>query len=271
MTIERPFTQMTEQEKLEWTFREKLVKQKRQPNTTVEEYGHDNGSKSIVGKTGSDAWTGGAVQNIDWTSPENQFNYTWNKNGYRGPDDNGDVDIIFAGSSLTMGTGVPYEKTYPHLVSEKLNLKHINISDFDTLLDLADSLLDFKHLTPKYVILSDCWAINSTAWLMRFWLRKEKDEKIKNLIRETFKQSNSKIFQLFDLALMQAFPNAKYYILEPDERRKYWFYNYQPIHIKSILYRKEEMLDLGRDQIHPGPKTHNYLADKILTELNKGI
>ena len=35
MTIERPFTQMTEQEKLEWTFREKLVKQKRQPNTTV--------------------------------------------------------------------------------------------------------------------------------------------------------------------------------------------------------------------------------------------
>ena len=72
----------------------------------------------------------------------------------------GDVDIIFAGSSLTMGTGVPYEKTYPHLVSEKLNLKHINISDFDTLLDMADSLLDFKHLTPKYVILSDCWAIN---------------------------------------------------------------------------------------------------------------
>lgn len=50
MTIERPFTQMTEQEKLEWTFREKLVKQKRQPNTTVEEYGHDNGSRSIVGK-----------------------------------------------------------------------------------------------------------------------------------------------------------------------------------------------------------------------------
>jgi len=31
------------------------------------------------------------------------------------------------------------------------------------------------------------------------------------------------------------------------------------------------MLDLGRDQIHPGPNTHNYLADKILTELNKGI
>jgi hypothetical protein len=30
------------------------------------------------------------------------------------------------------------------------------------------------------------------------------------------------------------------------------------------------MIDLGRDQTHPGPKTHEYLTNKILKEINKG-
>jgi len=269
MTIKRPFTTMTEKEKLEWTFREKIVKQKRQPNTTVEEYGHDKGGRFIVGKTGADAWTDDAVQNIDWTLPENQFNYTWNKNGYRGPDDNGDVDIIFAGSSLTIGTGVPYEKSYPHLVSEELNLKHINISDFDTLLDLADSLLDFNHLNPKYIILGDCWAINSTSWLMRFWLKKEKDLETIDLVRKTFYDSNTKVFKIFELALKEAFPNAKCFIFEPEEKRKLWSYGHELQHIKSVKYKKSDIIDLGRDQTHPGPKTHRIFADKVKSLINE--
>ena len=73
---------------------------------------------------------------------------------------------------------------------------------------------------------------------------------------------------MFELALLQSFPNAQYYILEPNERRKHWFYDYEPTHIKSIQYSKEEMIDLGRDQTHPGPKTHEYLANKVLEEIN---
>ena len=134
---------------------------------------------------------------------------------------------------------------------------------------MADSLFKFNQLNPKYVILTDLWGINDTNWLMRFWLRKEKDEKVRTMVRDTFKQSNGKIFKMFELALKQTFPNAQYYIIEPNERRKHWFYNYQPIHIKSIQYSKEEMLDLGRDQTHPGPKTHEYLANKVITEINK--
>jgi hypothetical protein len=259
----KQYEEMNEQEKLEWTFREKIVKQKRQPNTTVEAYGKDTGGKSVVGNKGLDGFTYDAVQDIDWALPENQFKYEWNKHGYRGPDENNGADIIFAGSSLTIGTGVPYEKSYPHLVSEELNLKHINISDFDTLTDLADSLFDFQHLDPSFVILNDCWAINSVNWLMRFWLKKERNNDTRKMIKDIFYDSNNKVIKLFDLAIKQAFPNAKCFILEPEEKRKFWAYEYELQNIKSVTYAKTDIVDLGRDQTHPGPRTHKVFADKI--------
>ena len=260
----KQYEEMNEQEKLEWTFREKIVKQKRQPNTTVEVYGKDTGGKFTVGQRGLDGFTHDAIQDIDWTLPENQFGYKWNKHGYRGPDDNNGVDIIFAGSSLTIGTGVPYEKSYPHLVSQELNLKHINISDFDTLTDLADSLFNFQHLNPSFVILNDCWAINGVNWLMRFWLKKERNNDTRKIIKDIFYDSNSKVMKLFDLAIKQAFPNAKCFILEPEEKRKFWAYEYELQNIKSVAYAKNDIVDLGRDQTHPGPKTHKVFADKII-------
>lgn len=251
--------------------KEKSEKQPRLPNETIKYYGrHDTGNKCKIGENGTDHFTFNAIQELDWdNNAELDFSYTWNKYGYRGPDDLTDVGIVFAGGSLLLGTGIPYEMSIPYLLSKKLALNHFNISDFDTLTDMADNLFDFK-LDPKYVILTDFWGVNDTNWLMRFWLRKEKDEKVRKLVRETFKQSNGKIFKMFELALLQAFPNAQYYILEPNERRKHWFYDYQPTHIKSIQYSKEEMIDLGRDQTHPGPKTHEYLTNKVLEEINKG-
>jgi hypothetical protein len=74
---------------------------------------------------------------------------------------------------------------------------------------------------------------------------------------------------MFELALKQTFPNSKYFILQPNERRKHWFYDYEPKDIKSIYYTQEEMIDLARDQTHPGPKTHKYLTEKIINELSR--
>jgi len=268
----KQYEEMNEQEKLEFLFRDKIEQPRskiRKPNTKTELYGKDVGGKSIIGNKGLDGFTYDAVQDIDWALPENQFEYEWNKHGYRGPDDSEGVDIIFAGSSLTIGTGIPYEKTFAHIVSTDLNLKHINISEFDTLTDLADILFDFQHLDPSFVILNDCWAINSVNWLMRFWLKKERNNDTRKMIKDIFYDSNNKVIKLFDLAIKQAFPNAKCFILQPNERRKFWAYEYELQNIKSVTYAKTDIVDLGRDQTHPGPRTHKVFADKIKRLINE--
>ena len=89
-------------------------KQIREPNTSTKYYGrHDTGNKCKVGKGGSDHFTHDAIQELDWDNdPKLDFEYTWNKHGYRGPDDLTNVGILFAGSSLLLGTG---SVSYTHL------------------------------------------------------------------------------------------------------------------------------------------------------------
>ena len=247
-------------------------KQIREPNTITKYYGrHDTGNKCKVGESGLDHFTLNAIQELDWDNdPKLDFEYTWNKYGYRGPDDLTNIGILFAGSSLMLGTGLPYEQSMPYLVSKQLGLDHFNLSDFDTLTEMADKLFDLTNLDPQYIILSDFWGINDTNWLMRYWIPKEKDKKIIKEVRETFKNSNGKIFKMFELALKQTFPDSKYFILQPSERRKHWFHDYELKDIKSIYYTQEEMIDLARDQTHPGPKTQQYLTNKIIEEINNG-
>ena len=75
---------------------------------------------------------------------------------------------------------------------------------------------------------------------------KEKDKKIIKEVRETFKNSNGKIFRMFELALkqfkyfmLQIQMKEVFYITTPNERRKHWFYDYEPKDIKSnILYTR---------------------------------
>ena len=157
--------------------------------------------------------------------------------GYRGPDNLEDVGILFAGSSLLLGTGIPYEQSIPHLVSEKLGLNHINISDFDTLTEMADDLFNFSNLNPRYIILNDFWGINDTNWLMRYWIPKEKDKKIIKEVRETFKNSNGKIFRMFELALKQR--SFKVFILTK-RKKKTLVHDYEPQDINQYIIHKKK-------------------------------
>ena len=106
--------------------KEKSEKQPRLPNETIKYYGrHDTGNKCKIGENGTDHFTFNAIQELDWdNNAELDFSYTWNKYGYRGPDDLTDVGIVFAGGSLLLGTGIPYEMSIPYLLSKKLSLNH---------------------------------------------------------------------------------------------------------------------------------------------------
>lgn len=54
--------------------------------------------------------------------------YRFNKNGYRSPEFNSDIDLLISGCSFTYGVGVKQEDVWATLVGEKLKIKYANLA-----------------------------------------------------------------------------------------------------------------------------------------------
>ena len=85
----------------------KTYKEKRIPNTSVAGYGRDHIENFELGCSGRDIFTNHLTQDYDWRG--NNFTYDWNSFGWRGPEPDfyAKKKMLFAGGSMTLGTGVP--------------------------------------------------------------------------------------------------------------------------------------------------------------------
>ena len=85
------------------------------------------------------------------------FTYEFNSLGFRCDEFNQDPSIVFLGPSSTLGTGLPLTMAYPHIVSEHLNLRCVNLGQRGGSADTAFRLLHgyIDKINPKIVVHMD--------------------------------------------------------------------------------------------------------------------
>lgn len=241
----------------------------RQANTTVYTHGKDTGEVFPVGTVGNDTFTSHLKQTYDYTDV--QIEYRFNSYRTRGPEpvNNSKTKILVAGGSFAIGTGVNYSDTFASIVAETLNADHFNLSEYDSLYELIDPLQDIKDaFEPDYVIIQDTRFISEMGWIMKEVLSNSDKEK-RQFFWEIFDKTNVLELTTMDAWLNQTFPDAKIIWLVPEQRRKH-FKNLPDFkYSEKLEYNKSHMVDLARDNVHPGPKSHVNIADIIIKFINE--
>ena len=238
----------------------------KEPNTEDLWCGKDTLENSVpqIGKPAKDLFTAHMLQ---YEQEPKDVRYKWNSLGLRGPEPNYNADkkMLVAGGSLSLGTGVHVEESFPHVLADMLEADYINISDADAITDLIDPLKQFKDYNPDYVLLSDTRFVQSYSWALVDIYRQKQTENMP-AYRSIFLESDIHALKLFDYYLKGLFPNAKL-ILAYTERRAWKsivpeFSNIIPVPLSKTL-----IADLSRDNCHPGPKTHYNFAKEIYTSI----
>lgn len=230
-------------------------------------YGTDQLESFKLNTPGRDSFTQHIIQNTDWSVIN--FDYKWNSLGLRGPepDYSAKRKILFAGGSLCVGTGVPLEHSFPHILSDMAESSYINLSDVDTISDLIIPLKKFKNFNPDVVVISDTIFIQYHGWiLMQFF--KEKSRELKKAYRAVFAENDRNFLLMFDSFLGNLFPNSK--IILACCNRKYFKFlenenNYQ--YMKVVLITQQDIVDLARDNHHAGIASHKLIAEKIFKSI----
>ena len=181
--------------------------------------------------------------------------YRFNSHGFRAPEFDQEFDIVCFGCSFTMGTGVREEHTWPFVLSKLTGLTVANLghagSSNDTAYRMARHYL--PYLKPKYAI----------------WLQTDKhrieiiDQDLKNPMN-ILATSGDNIYTSSEFVKlwMSSSVNQCLNLAKNTDAFKYLCHQAS---IKDIVIPRNQVTfeDLGRDLIHPGPKTYQKLAEYI--------
>lgn len=184
---------------------------------------------------------------------DRKVTYTFNSNGFRSNEFTDDSTVMFLGCSITTGIGVPSDDIWPTLVAKQLGMACANLGQAggspDTAFRLCLGWID--KIRPKMVIFlrppGIRWELvhSRKITFLGVWSSAVKS-KYKSYMNDYWADENNYHFNLQKniLALQQLC-----------EQRKIKFneFNHLPAYI-----------DLARDLFHPGAKTHQLLADRIL-------
>ena len=239
----------------------------KEPNTVTQWCGKDNEQNSIYeeGKNARDPCTNHIPQS---PNVPNDVTYRWNSLGLRGPepDYNAEVRLLAAGGSIGQATGVKEEDGFVARFAEKLNASYINIGDADSITDLIAPLIKFKDFNPTHVLISDTRFFQNYGWAMIDIYKLKQIENL-SVYKEIFNDTDVATLIMLDYFLKGLFPNAKL-ILAYCERRAWRTVVPETFNnIIAVPYPKDMVVDLARDQTHPGPNSHKILSDKIYNSI----
>ena len=184
------------------------------------------------------------------------FKYTFNSHGFRCEEFTDEPTIMFLGCSLTMGIGLPIESIWPELVSKNLNMRCANLgiggSASDTAFRLCHGWIDI--VKPKIVIFLEppgfrLELVNSKVTKI---INTYSNEPFKPFVKEWTVDDNNSYFNSQKNQLgMKSLCN--------DRQIKFLSFN-----AFDLVNNK---IDLARDLIHPGPKTHKLFVEHVLKQL----
>jgi len=233
----------------------------KEPHSKSTTYSKDTGSSFLYGVTGSDVFTSHVKQSTNWdTIP---FEYEWNSLGLRGPepDYTKKKKILFAGGSLSFGCGLPVEHTFPYVLSKMMDATYLNFSDVDTLSDLLQPLKDYKGFDPDLVVISDPRFIQRYGWVL-LDIYKQKNFESRPFYKDVFVECDKNFLLMFESYLKDLFPNAEL-VLAYCYRRAFRIEMPDFRHFKTVTLTKKEVVDIARDNAHPGIVSHKNFAEKI--------
>lgn len=178
--------------------------------------------------------------------PDN-ITYNFNNRGFRDNSWPSDLqnNVWCVGDSHTMGIGVKEEDMFCNLIKNTYKLNVVNISFYAANnIWLSCAAVDIlKEINPKYLVIG--W----THFDKVIAPYEETTDKIESLI--FFRKCVDRVYKANKNTKIIHFivPNSTKHII-PDTSYKNFF---------GVI----ESIDKGRDNFHIGPKTHNWLANKI--------
>lgn len=252
----------------------------KKPFTVLNTYGKDNGSIRY-NDSGKDPICTHLIQTFNYEGVN--IEYKFNEFGLRGPSlKNKNKKILFAGGSFCFGTGVNVEQTFPYIISEQLDADYLNLSDVDSLSELIPILKDIKEkFKPDYFVLSDTRFITEIGWLRLYILDrfpKQNEQKlgweaiadntilsngdIRRFAQHLFEKTDDDTLLMFEAFCKDLFdiPMIFVYFNRKSFANKTIDFKY----FKQIKLEAKDVVDISRDNNHPGPLTHKMVADKIL-------
>lgn len=262
-------------------------------------YGRDDG-RTHYGDPGKDPICNHLIQNIDYKKIN--IEYKFNSFGLRGPEPDSkktDKKILFAGGSFCFGTGINVEDTLPYILSEMMEANYLNLSDVDSLTELIPHLRDIKNkFNPDYFVLCDTRFINELDWIRLFTyknisedldmsdiimnnnirkktldlLEEEKDyvitkNELKKFANEMFDIEAMNTITMFDSFCKDIFNVPMVFVYF--NRKSFISKQFNFKNLKPIMIEKEEVIDMARDNVHPGPKTNQYIANLVKSKLEE--
>lgn len=260
-------------------------KVKMEPNTFTDFYSVDDTLISEINVKGKHRHTNFLIQTNDYS--DCRFGYSWNSLGLRcpEPDYSSKNKILYIGNSMTLGQGVPMESSYAYLVAKQLKADYINSSEWFVLLDSLDTVESYKAFKPGIIFIAPGRFMSGLDMLINYsmlHLDEFKNTNIRLKSSAMLKDTAKSVLKSFYMSLESLFPNAQIYWLinQPDTEH----YARKDLHLrdpfassemweqfKNIIEinPKEDYVDLGRDNIHPGPRSHYNISKKILSYISQ--
>jgi len=274
------------------------------PFTIEKYYGRDD-EKTHYGDPGKDPICNHLIQDVDYKKIKIQ--YKFNSFGLRGPEPNAkksDKKILFAGGSFCFGTGLNVEDTFPYILSEMMGADYLNLSDVDSLTELIPYLKDIKSkFNPDYFVLCDTRFINEIDWIRTFTyqnISEGGDLDMTEIIKTNeIRRRSLKLFELEDYETnhlitkneLKRFANEMFNIEAMNtmtmfdsfckdifnipmafvyfDRKLFTSKEFEFKNLRSIKINKKEVVDIARDNVHPGPKTNYYIANLVKSKLEE--
>jgi hypothetical protein len=174
---------------------------------------------------------------------------------------------------MLMGVGLPIEETLAVVLAKHFNADYLNLSDYDSLTEITSPLeklgVDYD---PDYVIIGDTRFVVENNWLMAFIKIKLKLHGVDihsedlQFFQQTFNNTNRSVLTVYNGFIQNLFPRAKVLFLIAPRKN----FNFDTGLKNQVNMSKDYMVDLSRDNAHPGAKSVNIIAKEIIRRLEDG-
>jgi hypothetical protein len=185
-----------------------------------------------------------------------EISYAFNSHGFRTQEFNQSIDVVCFGCSFTMGTGVRFEHTWPARLADLTGLTVVNLGHAGSSNDTA-----YRMARHYLHVLRPRWAIWLQTDMHRIEIIDESANTTINILASDI--NNLHANNLFVKTWMTSEINQQ---INRDKNTQAF---QQLCHQASVMpiilpHSETEVLDLARDLHHPGPRSYQQLAEKIV-------
>jgi len=249
----------------------------KEPHSIAYTSDHDDGTIHSIGAVGRDRRMKHLKMDLDYK--DSIIKYEYNELGLRGPQPKEDAKyrIIFAGSCTFKGEGVLLQESFPHILSSKMDANYINVSDAGNFAKMLEEVEGHaKWYKPHLIVLGESRFFDVFEWIdayLRVQMKKsylydkEIPEEFRHEVRGQLKERNFDLLKYIFHYLSNKYPNVWFLHSNDSYAKKLNDGMYEGVN--TLYINDRHHIDLGRDCRHPGPGSHELIANELYNEIHK--